>query len=241
MRRIAVFTDIHGNIDALEAIYSDIVSEGISEVYHLGDAIAIGPEPKATLDFIIDNEIVSLKGNHEIYYTDIISTGGTNVHEGELVHQRWVAEELGDSYFDVINNFKYEYILDFEGVKILFCHYPFTIEDGKLKWFINFDEKIDRSVFSEKDADLYVFGHQHNGSDKVDSEGIRYINLSSAGATRGDDTTYTIIQIHDNSFEVILKNIRYDKSKVIEKIDQLEVPERDFIKRVFFGVNKAVK
>ncbi len=54
MRRIAVFSDIHGNLDALEAIYNDIESEGISEIYHLGDAIAIGPEPKATLDFLLD-------------------------------------------------------------------------------------------------------------------------------------------------------------------------------------------
>jgi predicted phosphodiesterase len=125
--------------------------------------------------------------------------------------------------------------LNFDGVKILFCHYPFIIEDGKFKCFINFDDKIDKSVFSETDADLYVFGHQHKGSDKVDSEGIRYINLSSAGTTRGNETTYSIIQIHDNSFEVIMKNVRYDRSKTIVKMDQLGVPEKEFIKRVFFG------
>jgi predicted phosphodiesterase len=88
MKKIAVFSDVHGNIEALKAIYLDILLEGISEVYHLGDAIAIGPEPKATLDFIIDKEIISLKGNHEIYYTDIINTGLADVHEGELIHQR---------------------------------------------------------------------------------------------------------------------------------------------------------
>lgn len=237
MRRIAVFTDIHGNIDALEALYSDIVLEGISEIYHLGDAIAIGPEPKATLDFLLDKGIISIKGNHEIYYTDIISTGSADVDAGELVHQRWVAEKLGNSYFESVNNFDYDRVLDSDGVKIYFCHYPFTKKDNKFNWFIDFDKKIDRSLFSYTDADLYVFGHQHNGSDKIDSNGTRYINLSSAGATRGNETTYVIIQIQDNSFEVTMKNIIYDKSKVVDKIDQLEVPERDFIKRIFFGVD----
>ena len=55
MRRFVVFSDIHGNIEALKAIYSDILSYGISEIYHLGDAIAIGPEPKLTIDFILSN------------------------------------------------------------------------------------------------------------------------------------------------------------------------------------------
>jgi len=237
MRRIAVFTDIHGNLDALQALYDDIIAEGISEVYHLGDAIAIGPEPKATLDFIIDKGIISLMGNHEIYYTDIISTGSADVNEGELAHQRWVAEALGESYVDVINNFEYECILNIEGVKIYLCHYPFTSEEGKFKWFNNFDEKIDKLAFRDVDADLYIFGHQHNGSDKVDSDGVRYVNLSSAGATRGNDTTYAIIEIHDNSFEVMLKNISYDKPKVIKKIDKIELPEKDFIKRIFFGID----
>lgn len=237
LRRIAVFTDIHGNIDALETIYNDIVLEGISEVYHLGDAIAIGPDPKATLDFILDKGIISLKGNHEIYYTDIIRTGSADVSDGELIHQQWVANKLGKSYFESVNNFDYDCVLDSGGVKIYFCHYPFIKKEDRFNKFIDFDKEINSSLFSYHKADLYVFGHQHNGSDKIDGNGIRYINLSSAGATRGNETTYIIIQIQNNSFEVTMKNIIYNKSKVVDKIDQLEVPDRDFIKRIFFGID----
>ncbi|MBN1969839.1 MAG: metallophosphoesterase family protein [Candidatus Delongbacteria bacterium] len=237
MRRFAVFTDIHGNIEALKAIYSDIISRGISEIYHLGDAIAIGPEPKLTMDFILSNKIIPLKGNHEIYYTDIVNTGTTNVPSGELIHQKWVAEVMGDAYYETICNLDYEIELDTEGVKIHLCHYPFIIENGKFKWFINFDEKIDRLRFTNTDADIYFFGHQHNGSDEIDKDGVRYVNLSSAGATKGNTSTYALVEIHDNSYDVIIKNVEYDKAKVIDRIDELMVPEKEFIKRIFFGVD----
>lgn len=124
MRKIAIFTDIHGNIEALKAIYNDIIFQDITEIYHLGDAIAIGPEPKLTIDFILNNAIISLKGNHEIYYTDIIRSGSANVSSEELMHQKWVAKVLGDTYFDTINSFNYEITLDIEDVRIHLCHYP---------------------------------------------------------------------------------------------------------------------
>lgn len=49
-------------------------------------------------------------------------------------------------------------------------------------------------------------------------------------------STYAIIEIHEGTYDVIMKSISYDKLKVIEKIDKLEVPERAFIKRIFFGI-----
>lgn len=237
MKKIAVFTDIHGNLDALRAIYHDMVTEGITEIYHLGDSIAIGPEPKATLDFALDKGMIMLKGNHEIYYTDIIRTGKADVSEAELAHQKWVATGVGEGYYEVIDKFPYDYQLDVDGVKMYFCHYPFTIESGKFKGFIELDEKIDRSKFEDKEADLYFFGHQHNGSDYIDSDGIRFINLNSAGATRENETYYAIVEINSGNYKIINKAISYEKYKVIEKIDDFEVPDRDIIKRIFFGLN----
>jgi predicted phosphodiesterase len=234
MKRIAIFTDIHGNIDALKSLYTDIKQEGINEIYHLGDAIAIGPEPKTTIDFLCEKNIVMLKGNHEIYYTDIVTKGTTDVHEAELNHQKWVAQEMGDSYYDLINALDYECLLEIEGVKILLCHYPYTLKNGKFNWFVSLEKKIKQSDFGYKDADLYIYGHQHNGSDKK-IDGVRFINLKSAGATKEEYTSYLIIEISDGKYEVIYKSVPYDRDEVIKKLDRYEVPERKFIKKAFFG------
>ena len=55
--RIAVFSDIHGNREALASIIEDIKKEKINEVICLGDTIGIGPNPSECLDLLIENNI----------------------------------------------------------------------------------------------------------------------------------------------------------------------------------------
>ena len=44
--KVAIFSDIHGNLEALEAILEDIKKNQFDEVICLGDVIGIGPSPK---------------------------------------------------------------------------------------------------------------------------------------------------------------------------------------------------
>ena len=53
--RIAIFSDIHGNREALTSIIEDINNQNINEIICLGDTIGIGPNPKECMDIIIDN------------------------------------------------------------------------------------------------------------------------------------------------------------------------------------------
>ena len=49
--KIAVISDIHGNIDALEAVMQDLEEQGCETVYALGDYAMAGPEPALTVDW----------------------------------------------------------------------------------------------------------------------------------------------------------------------------------------------
>ena len=53
MKKIAVFSDIHGNYQVLDAILNDIKKYNYDEVIFLGDAIGIGPEPYKCLDRLL--------------------------------------------------------------------------------------------------------------------------------------------------------------------------------------------
>lgn len=64
-KKIAVFSDIHGN---LQAILEDIKKEPIDSIICLGDVIGIGPNSKETLQLIEENKIEMILGNHEIYF-----------------------------------------------------------------------------------------------------------------------------------------------------------------------------
>lgn len=65
MRRIALFSDIHANLKALDAVLADIDAQGITERYCLGDLVGYGPDPAGVIDRIRDLEIPTIQGNYD--------------------------------------------------------------------------------------------------------------------------------------------------------------------------------
>jgi predicted phosphodiesterase len=61
----ALISDVHGNLEALRAVFADIRSQGVSEVYCLGDMIGYGPNPCECLDECMRSCKVCILGNHD--------------------------------------------------------------------------------------------------------------------------------------------------------------------------------
>jgi predicted phosphodiesterase len=62
---VALISDIHGNLDALQVVLADIKRRSIPATLCLGDIIGYGPNPKECLDLIMENCQWSLMGNHD--------------------------------------------------------------------------------------------------------------------------------------------------------------------------------
>ncbi|MCR4317948.1 MAG: metallophosphatase family protein [Planctomycetes bacterium] len=61
----AIVSDIHANIEAMEAVLRDIESHGVSDIYCLGDVIGYGPCPVECIEIAMERFKVTLVGNHE--------------------------------------------------------------------------------------------------------------------------------------------------------------------------------
>ena len=61
----AIISDIHGNLEALEAVIQDIRTQGIKEIYCLGDIIGYGPNPRECIDLVMKHCQVTILGNHD--------------------------------------------------------------------------------------------------------------------------------------------------------------------------------
>ena len=61
----AIISDIHGNLEALEAVLADIRTQNVSEIYCLGDIIGYGPNPRECIDLVIKHCQVTIIGNHD--------------------------------------------------------------------------------------------------------------------------------------------------------------------------------
>jgi len=63
--KIAVFSDIHGNLPALEALYRDIQGQAVDAVYCLGDLVGFGSNPNEVIQFIRENHILTVLGEYD--------------------------------------------------------------------------------------------------------------------------------------------------------------------------------
>ncbi|WP_431799994.1 metallophosphoesterase family protein [Halobacillus andaensis] len=98
---IAVISDIHGNIDALEAVLHDIdYNTDISSIYCLGDLIGIGPYTNEVLDSIFFRENIHVvSGNHEEAVLALIQgTPYPTRSEKVRTHHEWVAEYMNPDF-----------------------------------------------------------------------------------------------------------------------------------------------
>jgi putative phosphoesterase len=65
MTRLAIISDIHGNLPALEAVLANIDAQGITDIYHLGDLVGYNPFPNETVALIAERRISGITGNYD--------------------------------------------------------------------------------------------------------------------------------------------------------------------------------
>ncbi len=63
--KAAIISDVHSNLEALQAVVRSMEDLGVDEVHFVGDAIGYGPDPNACLRWIMDNTSMMVMGNHD--------------------------------------------------------------------------------------------------------------------------------------------------------------------------------
>jgi predicted phosphodiesterase len=61
----AIISDIHSNLEALQAVLKDIEAQGVRDIYCLGDVVGYGPNPRECVDLVMKHCQVVLLGNHD--------------------------------------------------------------------------------------------------------------------------------------------------------------------------------
>lgn len=90
--RIAVFSDVHGNLTALEAVLADIAGRAVDEVVFAGDLCLVGPRPAACVREVRGAQIISVYGN-----TDDWVLGRQDPPEKLAALAKWTLAQLSDA------------------------------------------------------------------------------------------------------------------------------------------------
>jgi predicted phosphodiesterase len=234
--KIMVMTDVHANLPALRAALHSMDRQGYDLLVHTGDAIAIGPHPAECLDLLLGiPNCLFVRGNHDAYFADGLPTPQPPwMSDGEVVHQQWTHAQLGEHHRQAVRKWPYLHSTTVDGVRISFLHYGL---DGSGKDFLPIlrqpEETSLDQVFGRYDSSLIFYGHHHPFSDIQGT--ARYINPGSLGCAPTAVARYSIVMCDRGGYTITHQAIPYEDGSLPESFVQRNVPEREFITKIFFG------
>jgi len=100
-RRIAILSDVHGNLPAFEAVLADIERAGVDERWCLGDLVGYGAQPDECVALAKDSCELALIGNH-----DLVVIGKLDISDFSLnaaVAARWTQDNIAQESVDYLN------------------------------------------------------------------------------------------------------------------------------------------
>ena len=240
MERIAIISDIHGNMPALEAVLEDIKSRGIEKIFCLGDLAGKGPSSAEAVDLIREKCQVVIKGNWDSYMTDI--------KDNEVL--QWHQEKLGTERLEYIKELPIYEEFYISGRLLRLCHaspndlfhrvYITTEKSERMKLF-------EGTPTLNVEADIIGYGDIHSAH--IDNfNGKTIFNVGSVGNPLDiTEASYGIIEGEVGSrekrpFNISLVRVPYDIELAIEQMELIDAPgKEDYIKELRTGIYRGRK
>ena len=233
--KLAVISDIHGNLEALKKVLADIDLLGLETVVCLGDNIGYGPEPDQVIKLLRSRNIPSLMGNHELGLVDKDSLYGFNPQaKSSLLQTEQFLSPESLAYLKTLP-------VNMSVHDCLLVHgFP---PDSVSTYLFEFSPTQLPKIFQEMECDLCMVGHTHElllisyTDERVStaplSEGVQtlaaeskyIVNIGSVGQPRdgNDNAKYVIWQSETRTLEV--RFVPYNIRKTAEKIIALGLPK----------------
>ena len=232
--KIAVISDIHGNLEAMKAVVEDIKNEGCKKIFCLGDLAMAGPMPKETIDYVrnLDREFEFeiIQGNTD----EMIAYASEEIYQ-KIKEALPVMGEAYNSDIKTVTDEQKEYLknlpkqkeIKLGQLKILLVHGSPRRNNEDI--FPDMDIKTVEEMISSTDADLILCGHTHIPCGYQTTTNQTVINAGSVGRpfSTSPKSCYCVIECADkDAKEFTAKHnlVEYDFEKSAKILEQ-----RDFI------------
>jgi predicted phosphodiesterase len=242
----AYFTDVHGNIDALQAVVEDAAALGANRFICGGDMIGIGPFTNEVVKLLISlPSIQMVTGNHDEAVLALKSGQPyPKSHMHAKAHHQWVADHLLETYASKLSKLPRE--LDFyeSGFRFLVTHYSYKqgkkespIAEDPFMPIINEPEQASMAeLFGYPVPYQFVgFGHHHLVHDFI-LDDTYFVNPGALGCNIKAEARYALVYGKDQGLQVVFKSVPYDRTRLITAYKELQVPEGPFLMKAFHGI-----
>jgi putative phosphoesterase len=227
--KIAVISDIHGNLSALNAVLQDIENQGITNYFFLGDLVMNGPNPKEVFELIEDlSPEVWIKGNTDEWLEIICADSPTDTHKQELMVKRnnFAKAALTDAQIEKLSKVQEESVVIINDKKILCVHgSPKSMEEavGIMQPIEFFEDLIAHNSF-----DLMLCGHTHLPLIGF-YKGKKIMNPGGIGFSLDEDprASYGVITLGNNEFSLTIHRVDYEIESVLKAAREKDFPFYD--------------
>jgi len=245
--KIALFSDVHANLPALEAFFKDVEQRKPDAIYCLGDLVGYNIWPNEVINEVRKRGIPTIAGNYDFgigrssddcgcaYKTDTEKANGavsisfTNsiVNDEERRYLRTLPAHI-----------KVEFQLNNDKLNLLLVHgSPRKINEYL---FEDREEKSMLRIMADADADIMCFGHTHKPYHRIlptapeENQHRHAVNIGSIGKPKDGDPRggYVILHINDNSsihdkdsIQVEFVRFEYDVEKAAKAVEDSPLPD----------------
>ena len=233
--RIAVITDAHANLPALEAALRAMKAAGCDAVFHTGDAVATSPFPAETLGLLLGASVGLLMGNHDsLFARGLPHPRPAHIDDDEYEHQLWTHAMLDPGLREVVARWPHALEREFEGTWVKFLHYALDEATQRFKDVARNPSAAEFDpLFAPGRAGLVFYGHDHQASDVQGR--ARYINPGSLGCFDKPLARYCIVDLGPRGYRVNHHAAEYDDAPLARAFVDRDVPARNLIRKAFFG------
>ncbi len=245
--KIALFSDIHANLPALEAFFADVETRKPDAIYCLGDLVGYNIWPNEVIDEIRKRGIPCIAGNYDFgigRHSDDCGCAYKTDEEKEMgkVSISYTNEIVKDeqrAYLRTLPaHIRLEYQLNNDKLNILLVHgSPRKINEYL---FEDRDEKSLLRIIEQADADVMCFGHTHKPYHRIvpgvtmDEPHYRHaVNIGSVGKPKDGDPRggYVILHIAEDSsvkekdsIQIEFIRFEYDVERAAKAVENSPLP-----------------
>jgi predicted phosphodiesterase len=241
--KIALISDIHGNLSALESVLADIDRRRVDATYHIGDVVGYGARPNEVVSILRARGIAGVAGN----YDSTVATGYKHcgcryedARQEELSHQSfaWTLQHTSDENKAWLGALPFR--LDIRpfgghaaGPTVTLIHGNQTLntvyvtEDRSDEFLARMGASI-----AARAGDVVAFGHTHIPWHRVVGD-MHFINTGSVGRPKDGDwrAGYVLLDVETASVRVEFVRVEYDLDRTVAEIRESTLPNEfaDFL------------
>jgi predicted phosphodiesterase len=225
---VAVITDIHANLPALQAALARIDELAIKRVYCGGDLVGYGPHPNEVCALIEGRAIPTIYGNYDYAIARDLEDCGCayrTPHERAVGQQSvdWTLSHADEASKGFMRELPFDLRFDVGGVAVhLVYGSPRRVNEYL---FEDKGQRLFERIAAAEDARVLVFGHTHKPW-VGEHGGVLFVNCGSVGKPKDGDArgAFAVLRPAAEGVGVAIERVAYDAESVADEVRRAGLP-----------------